>query len=605
MSFMNPVDMVDEDAADLQFPKGNKTTKKRKMINALVDEHTKYKVAYYDPQHLERLLEQERKHQLEEIDEMTLLCCGCQNIAREPYIKCHECESILCLECFAKGCETEKHRNNHSYVIVKDDIQVFSDAGNWTAKDERCLLESIRTQGYGNWDAVAKLLKYRFTAAECRQHYHDYYFGGIFERLLGLQHNANCYVPQRIPYMVKLRSVDPPRHDDIASMQYKLMAGYRCARGDFETPYDISAESLLTTILQADDNLIDIMEDEDNTQDRLLIEELKCGLVRAYNHRLKERQRRYKIMRDHGLIMANRSLSWVTKYADTLLTETNCKRFLAFMQLCTPYKFDLLLEGLKHFTELQKMLFRYYELRENGVRTMTGATVYFKMKRKRLREHKEQQNVKRLRYQCDWRKLLPVIHNKQLADKLMIPTLTTVPRKKAGPIDIIGLPGFVKLDEAERQLCSVVRLIPQAYLDYKNLLINENSKLGHIKLADARRLIKIDVNKTRQIFDFLIEHEFESAETLLISEVHMLLDHRKRQNELADEEQEFSEVFMKTYALLMQKKLHKFELAALGNLCPEAPEEAKALIPSLEGRFEDEELRQILDDICTKRSLQY
>lgn len=28
----------------------------------------------------------------------------------------------------------------------------------------------------------------------------------------------------------------------------------------------------------------------------------------------------------------------------------------------------------------------------------------------------------------------------------------------------------------------------------------------------------------------------------------MLLDHRKRQNESADEEQEFSEVFMKTYA---------------------------------------------------------
>lgn len=58
-------------------------------------------------------------------------------------------------------------------------------------------------------------------------------------------------------------------------------------------------------------------------------------------------------------------------------------------------------------------------------------------------------------------------------------------------------------------------------------------------------------------------------------------------------------------SLLNQKKLHKFELAALGNLCPEAPEEAKALIPSLEGRFEDEELRQILDDIGTKRSLQY
>lgn len=120
--------------------------------------------------------------------------------------------------------------------------------------------------------------------------------------------------------------------------------------------------------------------------------------------------------------------------------------------------------------------------------------------------------------------------------------------------------------------------------------------------------------------------EFENAETLLISEVHMLLDHRKVQNESAEDEQELSEVFMKTLnytqrfskfknretiaairrfisfqsfqlvcvcasldfvysftgsplSLLMQKKLHKFELAALANLCPESPEEAKSLIP--------------------------
>ena len=33
------------------------------------------------------------------------------------------------------------------------------------------------------------------------------------------------------------------------------------------------------------------------------------------------------------------------------------------------------------------------------------------------------------------------------------------------------------------------------------------------------------------------------------------------------------------YSLLMQKKLHKFELAQIANLCPESAEEAKALIP--------------------------
>lgn len=121
--------------------------------------------------------------------------------------------------------------------------------------------------------------------------------------------------------------------------------------------------------------------------------------------------------------------------------------------------------------------------------------------------------------------------------------------------------------------------------------------------------------------------EFENAETLLNSEVHMLLEHRKQQNESAEDEQELSEVFMKTLnytarfsrfknretitavrryrsasqlsgclslwsgshapppsiscvpSLLLQKKLHKFELASLANLCPEAAEEAKALIP--------------------------
>ncbi|ROT78171.1 hypothetical protein C7M84_003113 [Penaeus vannamei] len=118
--------------------------------------------------------------------------------------------------------------------------------------------------------------------------------------------------------------------------------------------------------------------------------------------------------------------------------------------------------------------------------------------------------------------------------------------------------------------------------------------------------------------------EFEKAETLLISEVHMLLEHRKQTNENAEEEQELNERFMKTLnycerfskfknratikairELLNQKKLHKFELAALANLCPETPEEAKALIPSLEGRFEDEELRVLLEDMATQRSFQY
>uniref|UniRef100_A0A9L0R3I5 RNA polymerase II subunit D n=1 Tax=Equus caballus TaxID=9796 RepID=A0A9L0R3I5_HORSE len=87
-------------------------------------------------------------------------------------------------------------------------------------------------------------------------------------------------------------------------------------------------------------------------------------------------------------------------------------------------------------------------------------------------------------------------------------------------------------------------------------------------------------------------NKFETAETLLNSEVHMLLEHRKQQNESAEDEQELSEVFMKT--LNYTARFSRFK-----------NRETIASVRSLEGRFEDEELQQILDDIQTKRSFQY
>ena len=117
----------------------------------------------------------------------------------------------------------------------------------------------------------------------------------------------------------------------------------------------------------------------------------------------------------------------------------------------------------------------------------------------------------------------------------------------------------------------------------------------------------------------------DTVETLLISEVEQLLAHRKTQNENLDDEAELSEVFKKTHAycgrfskyknretitavrqlMSYKKPLHKFEVAQLANLCPDTPEEAKALIPSLEGKLPDEELRLLLEDIQTNRSFQY
>lgn len=214
-------------------------------------------------------------------------CSTCRYNLSEPYIKCSEClDTLLCLQCFARGRESSGHRNNHAYIIVRDSIQVFAQEPHWTARDERILLQTLRVQGYANWEAVSHALDQRHAPSEVRRHYHDCYFGGIFERLLKLQHSRHSYLPERMPYVFKMRSLDPPRHDDISSIQFKLNAGYRCARGDFDTPYDASAESLLSIMVDrraCDDD----HEGAGFEAEREMAEELQLGLVRAYNNRLR------------------------------------------------------------------------------------------------------------------------------------------------------------------------------------------------------------------------------------------------------------------------------------------------------------------------------
>lgn len=79
----------------------------------------------------------------------------------------------------------------------------------------------------------------------------------------------------------------------------------------------------------------------------------------------------------------------------------------------------------------------------------------------------------------------------------------------------LGLTNYEKLSEDEQELCSLIRVIPEKYIMYKKLLTAENSKLGYLRLADARKLIKIDVNKTRVMYDFFFEHGFINKPSLI------------------------------------------------------------------------------------------
>uniref|UniRef100_A0A7E4ZYS1 RPOL4c domain-containing protein n=1 Tax=Panagrellus redivivus TaxID=6233 RepID=A0A7E4ZYS1_PANRE len=139
-----------------------------------------------------------------------------------------------------------------------------------------------------------------------------------------------------------------------------------------------------------------------------------------------------------------------------------------------------------------------------------------------------------------------------------------------------------------------------------------------------------NVNQTEAVEEDAAELKFppefdkDGCDALLVSEVFLLLDHRRKQGEQKEEIEDISEVFVKTidYCRRLSRfktrdtiravrnifstnaVLHKFEVAQLVNLCPENAEEAKALIPSLESKLDDEELENLLRDLHNKKTFQ-
>lgn len=138
--------------------------------------------------------------------------------------------------------------------------------------------------------------------------------------------------------------------------------------------------------------------------------------------------------------------------------------------------------------------------RENGLTHFHSVPIFDELKKQREESDKERRNY----LSCaayNWRNILALeVTN---TNPTSVPIVTTG-RKKAPPISVKGMPDYDRLQKDEQELCSTVRLFPTQYLEFKHMLINENKKMGYVKLAQARTLLKIDVNKTRKVFDFLL-----------------------------------------------------------------------------------------------------
>jgi transcriptional adapter 2-alpha len=76
----------------------------------------------------------------------------------------------------------------------------------------------------------------------------------------------------------------------------------------------------------------------------------------------------------------------------------------------------------------------------------------------------------------------------------------------AAPLNLANSPALHLLTPAEQTLCSQLRILPKPYLVIKETLVREYARRGgKLRRREARDLVKIDVNKTSRVWDFLVQ----------------------------------------------------------------------------------------------------
>ena len=78
--------------------------------------------------------------------------------------------------------------------------------------------------------------------------------------------------------------------------------------------------------------------------------------------------------------------------------------------------------------------------------------------------------------------------------------------QSAAPLNLANSPSLHLLTPAEQTLCCQLRILPKPYLVIKETLVREYARRGgKPRRREARDLVKIDVNKTSRVWDFLVQ----------------------------------------------------------------------------------------------------
>uniref|UniRef100_A0A6A7G625 Transcriptional adapter ADA2 isoform X1 n=1 Tax=Hirondellea gigas TaxID=1518452 RepID=A0A6A7G625_9CRUS len=462
-----------------------------------------------------------------------------EDITSEVRIKCADCKDFdLCVNCFSMGVSVPPHENSHRYRVMEHVTGSIFDK-DWGADEELLLLEGIEMFGLGNWADVADHVGTK-TKMRCENHFTKDYLEsrtaplpiavldepksskgkgkgtpstekeekstvkpGKEEVMMDTSNDddddknsesrknsvssASSLNLSRYPSL-NLSRPDRPRQLPRSAIHPSLMdqaslLSFLPERGDFDTEYDNDAEK---TIADMD------FKETDTEYER----KLKLKVLHIFNLKLDERQRRKDFVIERGLLNA---LSRDKKKLNQKQKEIY-RNMQVFARFHSPVEHETLLRGLYNEYRIRKRISQLQNFRLNGIRTFDESKAYEQERKRRM----SSQQLRRHRESNPY--LFPQTRETHLKRR-MPPEKDKDGKAKIElqpPMDVTKFPGFDQLSDAEKKLCAHLHLEPQHYYIIKDAVAKEAYVKGMLKKGSNKELITIDINKTKDIFDFVI-----------------------------------------------------------------------------------------------------
>ena len=324
-------------------------------------------------------------------------------------------------------------------------------------------------------------------------------------------------------------TVLPPRPDDVKRMQGSELAGYMPRRGDFDIEWDNDAEKL-------------IQDMEFSPSDPVEERELKIKVLKIYNSRLEERERRKQFLIDRNLLDYRKKLEEDNKLPADERDLVN--RLRLFARFHSAEEHEEFIQNVLKAKRLRKEISKLQMYRRMGFTSLADAE-RFELDRTRREVHRlaceRVEAAEKKAMETAKAQGIPLSSmfqsQKQDRNRRELNSVVTDPNvsvndpstNSAGPsqedevmkdatdsltqssnmetFDIKNLPGYELLSKKEIELCQRIEMVPKVYLEVKDALIRESlaADLLDNEGSPERTIHMIDIKKKGDVYDFILQ----------------------------------------------------------------------------------------------------